>query len=204
MNGSQESQKYESALDANLPIGIKKRKLKIRINEKNYNVVYINNKIKYLSRLVAEEVLGKPLSDKVEVHHYGKKSEDHKIVICENKSYHQLLHQRTRAYKACGHADWRKCWICKRYDNPNNLFIRKRCGSYHIECNRIYQNIKNNNKRENYHPHKFWFIYNRKFKSAQSAAYFYNIPKSTIISRCNKKSDKNYYCVIKSEQIEGH
>lgn len=31
------------------------------------------------------------------------------------------MHQRLRAYEACGNADWVKCSICKQYDDPKNL-----------------------------------------------------------------------------------
>jgi transposase-like protein len=34
-----------------------------------------------------------------------------------------LLHTRYRALFACGNPHWRKCNICKRYDDPVNLSI---------------------------------------------------------------------------------
>ena len=60
-------------------------------------------------RLIAEKVLGKPLPEGCEVHHHT----DTQLVICEDHAYHFLLHQRTRALKACGHVSWRKCNYCK-------------------------------------------------------------------------------------------
>ncbi len=68
---------------------------------------------------------------------------DGTLVVCENKRYHALLHQRTDALKACGHADWRRCWICQKYDDPANLMIYK-VGKYwtdaakHLKCSREY------------------------------------------------------------------
>lgn len=77
--------------------------------------------------LVAEEVLGKPLPKGVVVHHHGAKDDNTQLVICQNHAYHMLLHQRMRALRACGHANWRKCVFCGQYDKPVNLCIR---GSY--------------------------------------------------------------------------
>ena len=37
------------------------------------------------------------------------------LVLCESQEYHSLLHQRKRAYMACGNAKWRKCRICIIY-----------------------------------------------------------------------------------------
>jgi len=82
--------------------------------------------------IIVERILGKPLPKGVVPHHYGKVSENHKIVICENAKYHHLLHIRTRALIASGHADWRKCTKCKQWDKPENLKIGKTI--YHKEC----------------------------------------------------------------------
>jgi hypothetical protein len=46
--------------------------------------------------LVAERALGKFLPPKAEIHHYGRKDDNNKIVICQDSAYHKLLHQRTR------------------------------------------------------------------------------------------------------------
>jgi hypothetical protein len=71
--------------------------------------------------LKAEKALGKYLPKKAVVHHHAIEQ----LVICENQRYHKLLHRRAEALLSCGHANWRKCWICKKYDDPNNLFISK-------------------------------------------------------------------------------
>lgn len=90
--------------------------------------------------LVAERALGRRLPKGSEVHHVDEnKSNDanHNLVICENASYHRLLHRRQRALKACGHASWRKCWACKHYDDPQNMTERKRTNTdefYHDSC----------------------------------------------------------------------
>ena len=85
--------------------------------------------------LFAEYILGKPLPENAVVHHYTPEQ----IVICQNDTYHKLLHQRQRAYEASGHANWRKCSICKKYDSPENLFLNsKHRHSYHRSCINTY------------------------------------------------------------------
>jgi hypothetical protein len=72
--------------------------------------------------LIAEKVLGKSLPKGVVVHHANGLEDNNALVICQDQEYHMLLEQRTRAYKACGHANWKNCYICKRYDDPANLY----------------------------------------------------------------------------------
>ncbi len=74
--------------------------------------------------LIAERALGKFLPKKNPVHHFNEIKSDNtnsNLVICEAKWYHHLLHQRKRAYLGCGHAHWRKCKFCGKYDDPTNL-----------------------------------------------------------------------------------
>jgi len=71
--------------------------------------------------LAASKALGKPVPPNAVVHHHTHTPEQ--LVICENQGYHQLLHRRTRALRACGHADWLKCSYCKVYDDPSHLKI---------------------------------------------------------------------------------
>jgi HNH endonuclease len=88
--------------------------------------------------LIAERALGKPLPAGAQVHHVdGNRGNNARanLVICDSGSYHQLLHRRARAFKASGHADWRKCHICQQYDDPANLRSYKPSGLIrHIEC----------------------------------------------------------------------
>lgn len=71
--------------------------------------------------LIAEKALGKPLPPLAVVHHFNPKKSNGTLVICQNQSYHFLLHKRTRALKGSGHVDWEKCFICKQFDDPQNL-----------------------------------------------------------------------------------
>ena len=96
----------------------------------------------YRHILIAEKALGKSILRPIVVHHIdGDKTNDDNsnLVICENQAYHVLLHKRTNAYAACGHANWEKCQFCKEYDDPNNMYVNGR-KSYHKECRRIFNN----------------------------------------------------------------
>jgi len=96
--------------------------------------------------LVAEKVLGKPLPKGVVIHHVdGNRSNNlpFNLVICQDDGYHHLLHWRERALKACGHANWRKCCYCHKYDDRANLKICNNNGkadarAYHVVCARTY------------------------------------------------------------------
>jgi len=78
--------------------------------------------------LICEKALGKYLPKGAVVHHVNKNKKDNhtpfNLVICQDNTYHLYLHQRLRAYKACGHADWLGCRYCKKYDKPENMTIR--------------------------------------------------------------------------------
>lgn len=84
---------------------------------------------------MAEKALGKPIPNGAEVHHVNGSKDSGPLVICQDRSYHGFLHRRMRALKACGHASWRKCWICKKWDNPEKLSIRKNGRTaHHRDC----------------------------------------------------------------------
>ena len=86
--------------------------------------------------LIAEAVLGKYLPLKSVVHHVDSNPSNNStsnLVICENNNYHKLLHQRTRALQACGNAHWRKCRVCKKYDDPEIMY-KERTSYRHHSC----------------------------------------------------------------------
>lgn len=73
---------------------------------------------------VAERALGRALPLQAVVHHVNEQKSDNRgenLVICEDRAYHNLLHQRLRAYRATGNPEARKCWVCKQYDDVKNL-----------------------------------------------------------------------------------
>jgi hypothetical protein len=92
---------------------------------------------------IAEKAFGKPLPKGAVVHHVDLDPTNNaptNLVVCPSHAYHNLLHQRQRAFDACGRYDWLKCQFCKQYDDPTNL---ERPGPHaahqHRECAKAYQ-----------------------------------------------------------------
>lgn len=89
-------------------------------------------------RELAEKALGRPLPAKAIVHHFGINSLDNdNLVICPDQAYHMLIHKRTRALEACGHADYIKCGYCNKWEDPKDSTSNMRITptwAYHREC----------------------------------------------------------------------
>ena len=88
--------------------------------------------------LVAESALGRRLPKGAQVHHvdYDRSNDSPtNLVICPSGSYHRLLHRRTDALNACGHADWLKCGQCGEYAPREQLRIYQPSGlKWHPQC----------------------------------------------------------------------
>jgi hypothetical protein len=87
---------------------------------------------------IAEIAIGKPLPQKALVHHVNNDRADDtnsNLVVCEDRKYHNLLHRRTRALKESGNPHFRKCWICKKWDNPSHMILYENKDTYiHSSC----------------------------------------------------------------------
>lgn len=89
--------------------------------------------------VLAKKALGKKLPKGTEVHHHTETQ----LVVCPDRAYHKLLHQRQKAFESCGNVHWRKCKFCKKYDDPEamaeNKFKDSKQSSYHHrECEAKY------------------------------------------------------------------
>jgi hypothetical protein len=113
-----------------------------------YRRVNLKGRFEWEHRIIAEKALGKKLPDSAVVHHwsefYGMRGNSC-LVVCENQAYHLFLHQRQRAFEACGRAYWLRCPYCKRYDDPGNLYVRKnQSQGWHLTCK-----LQNETRRKN-------------------------------------------------------
>ena len=89
--------------------------------------------------VIAEKSFGKILPPGAVVHHTNGSKDNGPLVICQDLAYHNLIHQRQRAYENCGHANWRKCQFCQKYDDPQNLHISKQGKADHQACRNAYK-----------------------------------------------------------------
>jgi hypothetical protein len=78
-------------------------------------------------RLRAEKALGRPLPTGCEVHHAnGTKRADSPLVICQDNSYHKLLHNRMRIKAAGGDPNTQKlCSRCKQLKPRSEFNIQR-------------------------------------------------------------------------------
>lgn len=95
--------------------------------------------------LIVEAVLGKKLPLFAVVHHFDGNTfnnNNSNLIICENQSYHILLHQRQRALRDSGNANMLKCSICKKYDFPKNMYILPNGQGRHRKCHSVYESTR--------------------------------------------------------------
>jgi hypothetical protein len=106
--------------------------------------------------VIAEHALGYSLPPRAEVHHVNETRADNRncnLVLCEDRSYHMLLHRRKRAFETGCPATWLKCAYCKTYDDPVNLYIGPRGmrgKKYHRACaaQKMRESYRNRNKQK--------------------------------------------------------
>jgi len=103
------------------------------------------------ARLIVSNALGKVLPPDSVAHHHDKNpnnNDNSNLVLCNDRSYHKLLHIRANALQDCGNPEFRKCSICKQYDDTNNLY-KNRSTWIHIECAVLYNKQRRERVRNN-------------------------------------------------------
>lgn len=91
--------------------------------------------------LVAERALGRLIQHPAEVHHVNGIKGDNRnenLVICEDRGFHMLLHQRARAYTATGNPKALRCRICGQW-GVDDIAVKKSGAPYHRACNATYE-----------------------------------------------------------------
>lgn len=87
--------------------------------------------------LVVESALGHPLPSLAVIHHVNEQPADNgncNLVVCQDSAYHALLHRRTRAYDATGHADWVRCRFCKEWGSLLTMRPSGKSSFNHLPC----------------------------------------------------------------------
>ncbi len=112
---------------------------------------YLTFRGRQMHVILIEKILGKKLPKDAEVHHINGNKADNRhenLVVCPDQVYHALLHMRQKALEECGNANYFKCWYCKKYDDPKNMYFpsngkRQRNRGYHRECAVLTRNKAN-------------------------------------------------------------
>ena len=112
-------------------------------NDNGYMVVYDRshpksgrNGLVFEHTLVMEKALGRPILKSEAIHHIDGDTTNNSVgnlLLFKTHSMHHAYEARQRAFKACGHYDWRQCRYCHRWDSIDNLIIRKgsKGGAFH-------------------------------------------------------------------------
>lgn len=109
------------------------------INEKGYEVLSRGARSGmniYWHKIVAENMIGKPLEKGNIVHHIDGDRLNNlpwNLMICRDRKLHNNIHRMQRAYKATGDPSKRQCDRCGVYGDPENMKYNNQ--SYiHREC----------------------------------------------------------------------
>lgn len=143
-------------------------------------------KNRYEHTVVAENALRKRLPKGAIVHHVdGNRANNNEpnLVICQDNSYHRLIHKRQTALEESGDKQNRKCCLCHEWDNPKNLYINNKQGhARHKACSAKYALQKRRKKGIPPVNHKF---YNPRNPKCRACLYWKDTSGEGTIGDCN-------------------
>ncbi len=104
--------------------------------------------------VIAEKALGYSLPKSVEIHHVNETPLDNahtNLVICQDRAYHRLLHQRQRVLNAGGNPNTDKlCCACKGLQAKIDFHLSKRNGDGRTEMCKSCTKIRASNRRKDW------------------------------------------------------
>lgn len=114
---------------------------------------YLTCRGEFMHKIIAKKIYGELPSGSI-IHHCNMDKGDNSpenIKVMLGASEHAIEHQRMRAFAESGHADWKQCVICKKWDDPENLSkpTKSRRSRRHKECHRMAELIRRNKNRRN-------------------------------------------------------
>lgn len=113
-------------------------------DKRGYTRATRNGIRRHIHRFIAEQVVGRVLPRSVRVHHVDENPMNNahaNLVVCENHSYHKLLHSRAAALRATGDPHKRRCAYCRKWGLPEEdlaayqrrdtipLFVHLKCSA---------------------------------------------------------------------------
>lgn len=110
-----------------------------------YPVISRGGKEYRVHRYRAERALGRSIPHGVEIHHVDgdKHNPNARLVICQNRAYHELLHVRQRVQEHGGNPDTDKiCSSCKNLRNKCDFNVNNATGDRLSAYCRSCQSVK--------------------------------------------------------------
>lgn len=86
--------------------------------------------------VIMEKLLGRMIGTDEHIHHINGERGDNapgNLLLFKSHSAHHAYEARIKAFKECGHYNWRKCPYCHKYDSMENLSMSKKF-VYHKVC----------------------------------------------------------------------